>query len=191
MHPEYGLNERNTENIVHDILKSNQKKFSKTTIELQQSENPRIKKLLKHASKQGLGRGSPEFIITFEEIHDLVIIIECKADVKKHKSKNRDKPKDFAVDGVLLYSEYLAKEFDVISIAVSGQKKSDLKISTFLQLKSQKAIEKKPLELLSFEDYISLYKTDPEKEKMSLEELKKYSRELNNTLRDDFELEEG
>ncbi len=56
--------------------------------------------------------GSPEFIVTFDEIPDLIIIIECKADTKKHESKNRDKPKDYAVDGVLLYSEYLAKEFD-------------------------------------------------------------------------------
>ena len=42
----------------------------------------------------------------------------------------------------LLYSEYLAQEFDVISIAISGQKKSELKISTFLQLKSNRVIDK-------------------------------------------------
>ena len=185
------MNERITEGIVRDILKSNQKKYSKIIIEEQQSINPRIRKLLQPASKNGLGRGSPEFIITFEEVPDLVIVIECKADVRKHESKNRDRPKDFAVDGVLLYSQYLAKEFDVISIAVSGQKKSELKVSTFLQLKSNKVIDKQNKNILPFDDYVSLYKQDPEKEKISLAELIKYSKELNNKLRDDFELEEG
>ena len=49
------LNERITENIVRDILKANQKKYSKVIIEEQKSENKRIEKLLKHASKSGLG----------------------------------------------------------------------------------------------------------------------------------------
>ena len=185
------MNERITEDIVYDILKINEKKYSKVSIEKQIPQNKRIQKLLKNASKQGTGTGKPEFIITFDEIHDLVIVIECKADLKKHESKKRDNPKEYAVDGVLLYSEYLAKEFDVIAIAVSGQKKLELKISTFLQLKSKKPIDKSDKKILEFEDYISLYKKDPEKEKISARELIKYSKELNNTLRDDFELEEG
>jgi len=185
------MNERITENIVRDILKTNQKKYPKVTIEEQKPENPRIKKLLKHASKQGFGEGNPEFIVTFDDISNLVIVIECKANTKKHESKNRDKPKEFAVDGVLLYSEYLAREFDVIALAVSGQNKSDLKVSTFLQLKSKKPVDKLDNKILGFEDYVSLYKNDPEKEKISVESLIQYSRELNNYLRDDFELEEG
>lgn len=185
------MNERITEDIVYDILKGNQKNYPNVIIEKQSSENKIIDKLLQHASKQGIGIGKPEFIITFNEIPDLVIVIECKADIKKHESKNRDTPKDFAVDGVLSYSEYLAKEFDVISIAVSGQTKIELKVSTFLQLKSKKPLDKTEKEILTFEDYISLYKKDPEKEKTSLENLIQYSKELNNYLRDDFELEEG
>ena len=132
------MNERITEDIVRDILKENKKKYPKVTIEEQKSENKRIEKLLKNASKQGTGVGKPEFIVTFEELPELVIVIECKADTSKHESKDRNKPKDYAVDGVLLYSEYLVKEFDVIAIAVSGEKKSDMKVSTFLQLKSKK-----------------------------------------------------
>lgn len=185
------MNERITEDIVRDILKANQKKYPKVTIEEQKSENKRIEKLLKNASKQGDGTGKPEFIITFEELSELVIVIECKADTTKHESKNRDKPKNYAVDGVLLYSEYLAKEFDVISLAISGERKSELKISTFLQLQAQHVIDKIDKKILTFEDYISLYKKDPEKERLSVENLIQYSRELNNYLRDDFELEEG
>ena len=37
-----------------------------------------------------------------------------------HESKNRNQYKDYSVDGVLLYSSYLVKEFDVLAIA-SGQ----------------------------------------------------------------------
>ena len=51
------MNERITENIVRDILKANKKKYRKINIEAQQSENLRIKKLLKHASKSGRGGG--------------------------------------------------------------------------------------------------------------------------------------
>ena len=185
------MSERITEEIVHDILKENKIQYQKVTIEAQQSTNPRIMKLLKHASKSGSGKGSPEFIVTFEEVPDLLVVIECKANTKKHESENRDKPKDYAVDGVLLYSEYLAKEFDVISIAASGQKKSELKISTFLQLRSKQAVEKPDKKILKFNDYVSLYKKDPVKEKLAVENLIQYSRELNNYLRDDFELEEG
>ena len=184
------MNERITEDIVHEILRTNRTKYPKVTIEKQQSQNPRIKKPLKQASKNGPGAGYPEFIITFNEIPDLVIVIECKGDVKKHESKKRDKPKDFAVDGVLLYSEYLAKEFDVISIAVSGQKKSELKVSNFLQLKIQKAIEKPDNNVLEFEDYIHLYKNDPEKEKNNISHLIRYSKKLHNDLRDNGKLSE-
>ena len=185
------MNERITEDIVRDILKENQKKYPKVTIEEQKSDNPRVKKLLKNASKSGSGEGNPEFIVTFDEIPDLVIVIECKADAIKHESKNRNRCKDFAVDGVLLYSQYLAKEFDVISIAISGQNKLELKISNFLQLKSQRVLDKPDNKILEFEDYISLYKKDPTKEKAAVKDLIKYSRELNIKLRDDFELEEG
>jgi len=185
------LNEKVTEDIVREIFKENKKQYSKITIYEQKTDNPRIEKLLKNASKQGSGTGKPEFIVTFNEINDLLIVIECKADAKKHESKNRDKFSEYAVDGVLLYSSYLSREFNVIAIAVSGQKKSELKVSTFLQLKNNDIKDLVTSKLLKFGDYIELYKKDPEKEKMSLENLIKYSKELNNKLRDDLELEEG
>lgn len=104
------VNERITEDIVRDILKANKENYPAIIIEEQKSKNPRIDKLLENASKQGDGVGKPEFIITFDEIPNLIIVIECKADVKKHESKTRSNYKDYAVDGVLLYSSYLSKE---------------------------------------------------------------------------------
>ena len=64
-----------------------------------------------------------------------LIVIECKSDISKHESQNKDKYREYAVDGVLLYSSYLSKEFNVLAIAVSGQNEKELKISQFLQLK--------------------------------------------------------
>lgn len=174
------MNERITEDIVRDILKENKKKYPKVTIEEQKSENPRIEKLLKNASKKGNGVGKPEFIITFHDVTDLIIVIECKADTKKHESKNRDNPIDYAVDGVLLYSEYLSKEFDVISIAVSGQNKSNLKISNFLQIHNSHNVESfLGDKILTFENYLNGYKKSDLKLNQDFNNLMVYSRELN------------
>jgi type I restriction enzyme M protein len=76
--------------------------------------------------------GKPEFLISSEHSHGFLVVIECKADAQKHESESRDQIKDFAVDGVLHYAAHLAKEFNVIAVAVSGQEESNLKISTFV-----------------------------------------------------------
>ena len=110
----------------------------------------------------------------------MVIIIECKADITKHESKNRDKPKDFAVDGVLLYSEYMAKEFDVISIAVSGQNESELKVSHFLQIKNGHTVEDfVDDKILQFENYLRAYKKSDLKLHQDFDNLMSYSQDLN------------
>ena len=127
--------ERKTENIV----RSHFDKFKDVlVIEEQASDNAKIDKILKTASKKGSGKGKPEFLITFNKNSDLLIVIECKADIKKHESANRDKYADFAVDGVLLYASYLSKDFDVLAIAVSGETTQRLRISHFLHLKNER-----------------------------------------------------
>lgn len=182
------LNEKKTENIVREHFKSvNQLDDDKfVEIEEQKSDNPKIVKLLKKASKSGSGRGYPEFIISFPSPNsELVIIVECKADIKKHRSKTLDKYKDYAVDGVRLYSSHLSKDYDVISIAVSGISKNELKVSHFLQLKgSAKIDEFAGDQLLTFKNYLKLYLHDPDKEKRNYNAILEYSSDLNNSLRD-------
>ncbi|MHB8392260.1 MAG: hypothetical protein ACYDBH_22225, partial [Acidobacteriaceae bacterium] len=57
-------NERKTESIVRDTLRSlGYFELEHLQIEEQCSDNPRIQKLLKAASKAGSGVGKPEFII--------------------------------------------------------------------------------------------------------------------------------
>jgi len=190
------VNEAKTENIIRKILEKFKDKYEKeeeksVVIEEKKSDNPRINKLLSIASKRGAGVGMPEFIISFPNT-DLIIVIECKADLKYHKSKNLDKPKDYAVDGALLYSSYLSKEFDVISIGASGQTKKELVIDTYLQIRREKnARDLKIQKIYEFVDYFDILKKDDIKEKVDSNRLMEYSQELNQKLRDDFEFEEN
>ena len=173
-------NERKTESIVR---KHFDKFLRDIIIEEQSSDNPKIKKLLSAASKSGLGGGYPEFIIQYKNNPDLIIVVECKADITKHESENKDRYKDFSVDGVLLYSSYLSREFDVLSIAVSGETAAGLKMSHFLQLKGEKnAVDIFGDKLLRAEDYFDGYIKSPEKFRQDYEKLLDFSKELNENL---------
>jgi len=190
------VNEAKTEGLVRKILEKYKEEFEKeeknfVVIEEKKSDNPQIDKLLKIASKRGQGAGYPEFIISFPN-KDLLIVIECKADVRKHKSKNLDKYSDYAVDGALLYSSYLSKEFNVISIGASGETQQDLTIDTFIQIKGEKtARDLKINKIYNLESYLDLFKNDKVREKFYYVRLMEYSQKLNQKLRDDFEFEEN
>ncbi len=173
-------NERKTERIV----RSHFEKFNDIIhIEEQASDNAKIDKLLKTASKRGNGKGKPEFIITYNRNSDLIIVIECKAEITKHESLNRDKFSDFAVDGALLYASYLSKDFDVLSIAISGETKQQLKVSHFLHLKNErKATEIFGDKLLSAQDYLDGYLKSPEKFRQDYNTLLEFTKKLNDKL---------
>jgi SAM-dependent methyltransferase len=178
-------NERITENVFRkNVFEDEFYKSDKIIVEEQSTKNTKIDKLLKNASKSGNGKGYPEFIIQFKESPDFIIVVECKANVKYHKSKEGNKYKDYAVDGVLLYSSFLSKEYDVLSIAISGEEKANLRISHFLQLKGIK--EANPIfkedNILSLKDYINGYKSDEKKFNQDFQELLKYSKILNDKL---------
>lgn len=173
-------NERKTENLVRTHFEQYKNIIQ---IEEQASENAKIDKLLKSASKKGSGKGRPEFLITFSGNSELLIVIECKAETTKHESTTKDKFSEYAVDGALLYSSYLSKDFDVLAIAVSGQSKQQLKVSHFLQLKG----EKKPVpifgsKLLSADDYLDGYLKSPEKFRQDYHSLLDFTKKLNETL---------
>lgn len=155
-------NERLTEAIVRDHFKKDPL-FSSIRFEEQKSANKRIIDCLGKASKSLTGKpGRPEFIITFpSQSMEYLIVVECKADVKMHVSQNRNKPKDYAVDGVLHYSKFLSKEFNVLSIAVSGENEDELVITQFLQHKNEANItELKDTKLLSIYDYAYAFQNE-------------------------------
>lgn len=173
-------NERETEDIVRDHFK---KYSSEVILEEQSSKNPKIQKLLSTASKSGVGKGFPEFLVQFNKNSDFLIVVECKANISKHESKTKKEPKDYAVDGVLLYSAYLSKDYDVLSIAVSGQNSKELKISHFLQLKGEKhSTVIFSNKLLPTQDYLENYIKSPEKSRQDYNNLIDFSKKLNDNL---------
>jgi len=173
-------NERKTESIVRNHF---DKYSGSIEIEEQSSDNPKIDKLLKSASKKGGGKGYPEFIITYKTNPDLLIVIECKADIQKHESKDRNKYAEYAVDGVLLYASYLSKGFDVLAIAISGETKRELNISHFLHLNNEKkATEIFDDKLLSANDYLNGYLKSPEKFRQDYNALLVFAKDLNEKL---------
>jgi len=173
-------NERKTEIIVRNHFNQY---IDKIEIEEQKSDNPKIDKLLKTASKKGNGKGYPEFLITYKTNSDLIIVIECKADTTKHQSIDKDKYSEYAVDGVLLYASYLSKGFDVLAIAVSGETKRSLKVSHFLHLKNEKkAVKIFDDKLLSADDYLNGYLKSPEKFRQDYNSLLDFTKQLNDKL---------
>lgn len=173
-------NERKTEDIVREHFRQYKKDL---IIEEQRSDNPRITKLLSLASKRGPGRGLPEFIIQYKENPDFLILVECKADPAKHESKDHEKYGDYAVDGALLYSSYLSREYDVLAIAVSGETKKTLRVSHFLWLRGgERAISAFGGEFLSPGDYLEKYLSREEKIRQDYEGLVLFSKRLNEQL---------
>lgn len=154
-------NERITENIVREHFK-NDPLFDVIKFEEQKSKSNRIIEILKAASKSGKGGGKPEFLITFPSQNiNYIIVIECKSSPTEHKSKNLDKPKSFAVDGVLHYAKVLSNEFTVIAIAVSGENNNELLVSNYKWEKGAKNYEIIPDEkILSISDYLKLFNNE-------------------------------
>jgi type I restriction enzyme M protein len=194
-------NERKTENLVRDELRKlgYYDKNCTTRVEEQKSEIESVKRLLKAASKTGKGgEGAPEFIISDSSTSDFLIVFECKAEIKNHKSPTCDNPVSFAVDGALHYASSLAKEYNVIAVAVSGQTKSQLRISTFLHPKgADKAKELKTKtgatidSIIAWADYIEHGTFDPAIQMLRHDELMAFSRDLHDFMRDHAKLTES
>ena len=172
-------NERITESL---IRKHFEKYSAEITIEEQQSKNPRIDKLLGKASKTGKGKGYPDFIISFNDEVSLIAVVECKPDKRKHKSKDGKQYKDYAVDGALLYASYLADQFDVLAIGVSGSSQN-LKISHCFHF-SNRTSPKQVFgnKLLSPSNYVQGYLNDEQKFRQDYDKLLLFARELNKRL---------
>jgi type I restriction-modification system DNA methylase subunit len=174
------VNERKTETLVRSHFSPF---LDHIELEEQRSDNPKIDKLLKSASKKGTGQGYPEFIITYKTAPDLLIVVECKANTARHESKDHTGYAKYAVDGVLLYASYLSKEYDVLAIGVSGETKKNLKISHFLHLKGEKkAVPIFDNKLLKPEEYLDAYLKSPEKFRQDYNKLLDFTKQLNEKL---------
>ena len=177
------MNERATENIVRDHF--NLDPLSDVIkIEEQKTNVPRVQKCLANASKHGTGKiGRPEFIITIPAFPDDIIVVECKADIKYHESKDRKTPVNYSVDGVLHYARFLSEEYNVFSIAVSGTKENH-KVSSFYQKKGKKSPTDQDNQLLGIYSYLEKFKGEVVAETIESEGITKLAIEINKELND-------
>lgn len=180
------MNERITENLFRRYIENDECYLSGIiSVEEQKSKNIKINKLLSNASKSGNVKGYPEFIVTFDYYPDLIMVVECKPDILKHESKTGDKYKDYAVDGVKLYSSFLAKEYDVIAIALSGDD-DNFRLSSFIQLKGTsdcyQTDQLKDDRFYTIDEYIDVYKKDDKKFNQDYGKLLEFSKTLNDEL---------
>jgi type I restriction enzyme M protein len=182
------INERKTENLVRDKLRAlgyNQPENG-ISIEEQKSEIAKVKSILSKASKNAKGNaGYPEFIISTQKDTAFLIVFECKSEVKKHESQNKDKPVEYAVDGALHYAKYLSKHYTVVAVAVSGSTASSMKVSNFLipagGSEAKKFVNESGHvveEIIPYDDYYRLASFDPDVAKKRHSDLLAFSREL-------------
>ncbi len=158
-------------------------------VEEKQSTNESIRKLLSTASKHGTGEyGYPEFIIS-QNNSDVVLVIECKASTKHHESAYKDQPVKYAVDGVLHYARFLKNKYNVIAIAVSGQNKKSLRTSSFVWKKDISDYYRKGWKFItSYDDYCREFHNNSDV--LTLSDLRKYARDLHNSIRNHAKLKE-
>ena len=154
------INERITEDIVRSHFKNDLLFNSEEIITIKEQKDEKYSHFFANASKNKKGnKGYPEFIISFKRLPNFIIIVECKGDVSCHESAKRDKPQEYAVDGILHYMQSVNavnKEMSIMGIAVSGANLDELKVSNFFY-KDEKIKELKDKELLSFNSYFKLY----------------------------------
>lgn len=126
----------------------------------------------------------------------MVVLIECKAEVKFHESTNRDKAADYAVDGVLHYARHLSPNYTTIAIAVSGTKKSNR--WTFMLIPKG---ELEPRELCSptgakvktivpMTDLVTAASFDTTVQAQRTKDLVQFSMEMHEFMRDEAEMSE-
>ncbi|MDR2173471.1 MAG: N-6 DNA methylase [Burkholderiales bacterium] len=180
--------ERQTENLVRNKLREHgyYAPDNGISVEEQKSEIAKVKALLSKASKNAKGNaGYPEFIISNRKDAAFLIVFECKPDVKKHESPARDKPVDYAVDGVLHYARHLARHYTVLAVAVSGATVSSMKVSNFLipagsaevkELVNESGIA--VTDIIPYDDYYRLASFDPDVAKKRHSDLLAFSKEL-------------
>jgi type I restriction enzyme M protein len=180
--------ERKTEALVREKLRAlgYSDPDNGISVEEQKSEIAKVKSLLSKASKNAKGNaGYPEFIISNRKDAAFLIVFECKPDVRKHSSPQKDKPVDYAVDGVLHYARHLAKHFTVIAVAVSGTTTSSMKVSNFLvpagTVTAKELVNESNAlveEIVPYDDYYRLSSFDPDVAKKRHADLLAFSKEL-------------
>lgn len=166
---------------------------------------PDINDLLNGASKDGCGRnGKPDFFV-IKENKGKLIIVECKADIKNHKSKmfpdakaselktffenNHKEITNYACDGVIWYAKFLKERYDVLCIAISGQY-DNYELDTFYwKKKAKEYLNLNIKEIRKWDEYFELV-GKLEKKQNDFKNFQGISERLNEDLRKYINLKE-
>jgi type I restriction enzyme M protein len=104
----------------------------------------------------------------------------------------------FATDGALHYARALAKDYNVVAVAASGQAEASMRISAYLH--SRGAAHPKALAtknglaieaIIPWADYIEHATFDPAVQAVRLYDLMAFSRDLHDFMRDDVKASES
>lgn len=137
------------------------------------------------------GIAKPEYIITFDEKPNTIVVIECKKSKKDHISNDLSHPQKYAVDGVLYYAKFLKNEFNVIAIAVSGTNAEDFFSNSYYWEKGRKTYEeiKKTCNILiTPNNYINLLEKKKLVKKFSINEIKQNANKYNELMRETLKI---
>lgn len=135
----------------------------------------------------GKGKARPEYIITFHDDTQTIIVVECKNSIRKHCSQSINRPNGFAVDGVLYYAKFLKQEYNVVAIAISGTTVQKMKVDTYYWEHGQNEytrLEKVKDIILEPENYLKLVKGEKLKKAYSLDEIRNTAIDMHNALRE-------
>lgn len=135
----------------------------------------------------GAGKAKPEYIITFSDDTQTIIVVECKNTAKKHRSENLDYPNGFAVDGVLYYAKFLKEEYNVIAVAVSGTTTANMKVDAFHWVKGAETflpLHKAKDIILEPKNYVKLIRGEKLQKAYSLDEIRALAIEMHDCLRE-------
>ncbi|MDR0248512.1 MAG: SAM-dependent methyltransferase [Oscillospiraceae bacterium] len=161
----------------------------KVLVLLKKAGGKPAQRALEDFTTSGGGKAKPEFIITFNDDINTIIVVECKTSAKKHRSANLDCPNGFAVDGVLYYAKFLKESFNVIAVAVSGTKPADIKVDAFYWGKGLTAHDANLLKkakdiILEPKNYVKLVRGEKLQKDYSLDEIRETAIEMHDYLRE-------
>ncbi|MDR0916413.1 MAG: SAM-dependent methyltransferase [Oscillospiraceae bacterium] len=144
---------------------------------------------LEDFTEGGGSKAKPEFIITFNDDANTIIVVECKNSVKKHRTENLDCPLGYAVDGVLYYAKFLKEQFNVIAVAISGTKTTDVKVDAFywgkgLTVYDADLLKKAKDIILEPKNYVKLVKGEKLQKDYSLDEIRETAIKMHDYLRE-------
>lgn len=137
-------------------------------------------------SSNTTGKARPEFIITFNDDKNTILVVECKPKTNMHASKEYNMPKKYAVDGALFYAKHLKEDYNVIAVAVSGNTKDNIKVNTFYWKKgyeSPEELKKAKDTILEPLNYLNLANGKKIARKFSLQEIRELSLIMHEKLR--------